>query len=113
MSGDHNLKPLELVLRREGYAEDGKERHRRNNQTQSEGEAKPNQEGRLGMLAGALPDRFQIVFIGTMHADMVIICVGAVVGGGRQRAEQQVRNTIRRRCVEVSAKTYEPAMVSF
>jgi hypothetical protein len=37
VSGDHNLKPLELVLRREGYAEDGKERHRRSNQTQSEG----------------------------------------------------------------------------
>ena len=77
------------------------------------GEAKPNQEGRLGTLTGGLPDRFQVVFIGTMPANMVIICVGAVVGGGRQRAEQHVRNTIIRRCVELSGKTVEPAMMSF
>ena len=77
------------------------------------GEAKPNQEGWLGMLPRGLADRFQIVCIGTMLANMVIICVGAVVGGGRQRAEPHVRNTIRRRCVEVSGKTYDPAMMSF
>ena len=46
------------------------------------GEAKPNQEGRLGMLTRGLPDRFQVVFIGTMPANMVIICVVAMVGGG-------------------------------
>ena len=54
------------------------------------------------MLTIGLPDRFQVVIIGTMPANMVITCVGAVAGGGRQWAEQQQRNTIRRRCVEVS-----------
>ena len=34
------------------------------------------------MLTRVLPYYFQIVSIGAMRANMVIICVGAMVGGG-------------------------------